>query len=1025
MRFGTAVPVASGATGRVVRAHDSERGCEVALKLLHRDDPAWVQRMLREAEVQMRLSHPHICEVYGTGRLGDQPFIAMRYVDGPPLDRAAASAADRDKALLVAQVADAIAYAHRQGVVHRDLKPSNILVEQRDGRPHPVVVDFGLVHDVDAPELTRTGQLLGTPGYMAPEQATAAAHVDGRADIYSLGVVLFELLAGRRPFSGESAAEILMQTLRREPPSLASLRPDIDPALSRIVRQCLETDVGWRYADAEALRDDLLAFGEGRRVAARRDTRWRRVRRFARRHPWRAGLGSAAALLALALVGAGTFSVLYARQQSTASQRYTEFAGTIENAIRLEAMKPAHDTAPVRAALGGRVAAFAAQLPDSGPAARRTGRFALGRALLALDDAAGAREHLQAALDAGEDSEELHAALGRVLMRQYFDALQDTAAIADPVLRQAAVEDLDRRHRTVAREHLHAASRDGSARARQMAALLKYLDGDADAAEAALLQAADDLAYPVDALVLAGDLAAIDALRTALGGDPAAAVLRWRDALARYRSAGEIARSHAGAAASECRTGGALVTALRHGAEVPEPEWRQALAACDRAIALDSASADAHASKALAHADLGLLLRSRGSWTEADFEPALRAARRARALEPQSISAERALGALLTQLAVWQAEQGETAAQATVAEALALLEAAQARDPASAHGAMMLANAYLAASRASVLGTADGERWLAAADAVLDRAAAQGEAPLVLELHIIENRTWRGFETYMAGGDAGETLALAVARARRVAERAPRHPQVPPTLGMAAWTLADFQHHTGADADAAAATAVAAYRQVVLREDASFVDLFNAVGALQLHARRRVDRGLAIGGELAMLDEWLARLSARAGENDIRIQLAGADHLRALEAVRAGVDPRPHFAAARRHTLPLLARSIDAREASLLLAEVAASEHDWRRRHGLSDTALMAEDEAAILAAVERFPDHALLRARTAAALLALPPSAPRRARAQSLLADAIERMPLLAGAYAPELAAIGLPQGSPAQDQARPAQQR
>src|SRR5690606_18762673 len=107
MRFGTAVPIAAGATGRVVRVFDAERGEEIALKLLHRDGPDWVQRMLREAEVQMRLAHPNVCRVHGTGRMGEQPWIAMQLVDGPPLDEAAAGLPDRDKAALLAQVADA------------------------------------------------------------------------------------------------------------------------------------------------------------------------------------------------------------------------------------------------------------------------------------------------------------------------------------------------------------------------------------------------------------------------------------------------------------------------------------------------------------------------------------------------------------------------------------------------------------------------------------------------------------------------------------------------------------------------------------------------------------------------------------------------------------------------------------------------------------------------------------------------------------------------------------------------------
>ena len=1003
MRFATAVPVAAGATGRVVRAFDHQRGEEVALKLLHRDDPVWVQRMLREAEVQMRLDHPCICPVYGTGRLGDQPYIAMRFVDGQTLDRAATGLPDRDKAALVAKVADALAHAHHRGVVHRDLKPSNILVERHaDGQLHPVVVDFGLVHDVDAPELTRTGQVLGTPGYMAPEQVTAAARVDGRADIYSLGVVLFELLSGRRPFVGESAAEILVQTLRAQPPSLPSLRPDIDPALARIVSQCMEADPAWRYADAGSLREDLVAFGEGRRVNARRDSHWRRLHRFSRRHPWRAGLGGAAAVLMATLVAVGAHSVFYAREQSARAQQYMEFAAGIEHAMRLELMKPAHDVAAVRDRLRRRVQVFAAALPASGPAAQRTGQFALGRALAMFGEHEAARVHLERAWQAGEDSPELHATLGRTLMRLYFDSLQVAASIADAELRDREIAALDREYRIGAREHLHGGARGDAARALQMQGLLAWLDGDPATAEQMLVDASTQLAFPVDALVLAGDLAAADGLGAGLDGDTSRALLRWRSALERYREATEIARSHAAAFAAQCRVGGSLVTLFRHGAAVEETEFRQALSACDRATSMDSGSAVAHASKAQAQADLGLLLRQRGSWSDADFEPAVAAARRALELAPDSLAAQRALGALLTQRAYWQAEHGDAESAETAAAAVAVLESAQRADAQSANGAVLLSNAHLAAARGAVLRLQDGEPHMIAAERVLEAVATHQNAPLVLAVQVVEIKTWRGFEAYMAGRHPGTALHDAVAHAERLFARAPAHPQVAPALGMAAWTLADFQRMSGVGAEATAQRAVDAYSAVVARPEAGFADLFNAVGALQLLARERLAGGHSAAAELELLGQWTARLRARAGDdNPIDIQLAANQHLAALEAAHGGRDPLPAFAAARQSMQRSLGNPIDRREAALMLAELIADEHEWRRLHAAADASRAAADERALEQVVHGPAAFPALEAAVARALLALPATPERAQRARGLLTGALERVPLLRGAYA------------------------
>ncbi len=998
MHTPTAVPIASGATGRVVRQYDAERGCEIALKLLHHDDPLWVQRMLREAEVQMRLAHPHICEVYRTGRMGEQPYIAMRLVEGETLDRATRGLPDRDKAALLAQVADAIAYAHSQGAVHRDLKPSNIMVEMRAEGPHAVLVDFGLVRDVGASDLTRTGQVLGTPGYMAPEQASAAATVDGRADIYSLGVVAFELFAGRRPFLGDNAVEVLIQTLRSEPPSLASLRPDLDPALCRIVRQCLETDPDWRYPNASELRDDLLAFRDGRRVLARQDTGLRRTRRFVRRHPWRAGLGTTAVLLLAGLLGTALHSVWYARQESLAAQRYMEFAASIEAAIRLEYMKPAHDVSAVRARLHRQVERFAEELPSSGPAALRTGQFALGRAHLALGELAAAREGLERAAEQGEDSEQLSQALGQVLLAQYFDALRASAAIEEEELREQAIGALDADFRSPARRWLQRAARGDSAEAGQMRALLAYLDGEAERAAVALGEAAQQLAYPVDALLMAGELIAAEGLRAGLAGDTSAALAHWRRAVGNFRQAVDVARSHPLAAAALCRSGGEFVTLQRHGAALDDDEYQELLTQCDAAIALNPTIAATHAAKAQALADLGLLRRQRGRWSGADFAPAIEAARHALSLAPGSVPGQRALGALLTQRAYWLAENGDVESQTVAGEAVILLQTAHAQESDSPHGAMMLANAHLAAARAAVVAGSSGDAGMIEAERVLDRAAAGQEAPVVLEAHIIDTKTWRGFEAYMAGREAGEVLEEALMRAERLRQRAPDHPRVDPVLGMAAWSLADYRRQTGGERGRELQLAVDAFRRVVASEDAGFSSLFNATSVLHDFAEWRVTRGIRIRAELEELQDWTDRLASVAGEDHpIDIQHAGHAYLQALDAELAGADPWIHSRSARSRIDAALGNPIDAREAATMLARLAVAEWRWRAEDG----GLPAGDELLRLdAVISRFPDLAVLKCETARLLLAMPATPDRVRRAGELFEQAIRQIPLLARGY-------------------------
>ena len=1005
MRFGTAVPIASGATGRVVRAYDPERGGDVALKLLHRDDPLWVQRMLREADVQARLAHPHICEVFGTGTLGEQPYIAMRLIEGEPLDTALRALSDRDKAAVLAQVADAIAYAHEHGVVHRDLKPSNILVERRDGAPHAVVVDFGLVREVGAPELTRTGQLLGTPGYMAPEQATDATSVDGRADIFSLGAIAFEAFTGRRPFLGESAAEVLIETLRRDAPSLTTLRPDLDPALARIVRQCLEAEPAWRYQDAGALRDDLLAFKDGRRVNARSNSAARRFIRFSRRHPWRTGLGLVASVSLAGLVAAVAASSWYAREQSLAAQRYTDFAASIEHTMRLEWMKPAHDVAAARRRLQDQVERFLDRLPASGPAAQRTGRLAAGRALAALGARARAQRELSTAAASGEDGAELHAALGRLLMQEYFDALQATATVENTELRQTAVSQLDGQFRRPALEHLRRAAANADERGRELQAWMLWFDGRSENAAHALEQLATRLAWPVDALMLSADMAAADGVSHALEGQREQSLDAWRTAARRYEAARNVARSHAESAAGLCRVAGGLAKLTRDGLAVPSAELTAAMSHCVAVTELDSLSAPGFAALAQAEADVARLRRSLNAWDEAGIARGEAAARQALALAPSDVEASRSLGALLGLRANVAVDNGDERAPALCDESIKWLTAAQAADPDDANGAMLLANAHLVAARAAAMDGRDRFAHLKAAESVLERAVATQGAPLVLELHLIENQVWRGFEAYSAGQYPGDVLERAVERARRLQERAPEHAQVAPALGMAAWTLADFQSLTGAGDPEVADMAVGAYRKALERQDVSFADLFNAISAMHLMANQRLDQRKSAAPQVAELRTWVERLVKRAdGKERIAIQVASLHHIAAREAMDSDANHAwQELIKARQAIDQALANPVDRREAlelalkiEALVAQLGRANEVLPRLPGLEELVQTTSDQPRAAAALARL-------------LLALPPDPARLARARTALQQALERMPLLAGRYAPEIGMLGL----------------
>jgi len=263
--------VARGGMAEVYRAHDRMLDRPVALKILFPElsvDRSFVERFRREAQAAANLSHQNIVPVFDWGEDGGTYFIVMEYVDGRPLSAILRSAGPLhpDRAVeIAADVAAALAYAHRHGVIHRDVKPGNVLITD-EGTVK--VTDFGIARAVNTEEsLTQTGAVMGTATYFSPEQAEGVA-VDARSDIYSLGVVIFEMVTGRPPFVGESPVSVASKHVRENPPAPRDINPGVPPDLEAIILKCMAKSPDYRYATGEDLRVDLLRFREGRAVSA-------------------------------------------------------------------------------------------------------------------------------------------------------------------------------------------------------------------------------------------------------------------------------------------------------------------------------------------------------------------------------------------------------------------------------------------------------------------------------------------------------------------------------------------------------------------------------------------------------------------------------------------------------------------------------------------------------------------------------------------------------------------------------------
>ncbi len=279
-----------GGMGVVYKAHHKKTGAAHALKVVMVDPfssnrPRLLARFKREVEILASMErHPGVVTIYDCGTQTGIPWCIMEFVEGGSLaDRLRAGKMKiNESAKLLTQIAQAIEHVHRNGIIHRDLKPGNVLL---DSRGHPRVVDFGLAYDVLADRLTRTGELLGTPVFMAPEQLSRRSESDegpvigAQADVYGMGAILYICLTGEPPFPGRDSLALLVDVMKNHPVHPREHNPEIPPPLEAICLKAMEKSPSERYATAQEMADDLARFTQGNTVSVSAPGRFARLRR--------------------------------------------------------------------------------------------------------------------------------------------------------------------------------------------------------------------------------------------------------------------------------------------------------------------------------------------------------------------------------------------------------------------------------------------------------------------------------------------------------------------------------------------------------------------------------------------------------------------------------------------------------------------------------------------------------------------------------------------------------------------------
>jgi tRNA A-37 threonylcarbamoyl transferase component Bud32 len=549
-----------GGMGVVYKARDRHLGRNVALKFIRDADSTHVMRLLQEARTQARIDHPNVCKVYEVGEVEGKAYIAMQLMAGEQLGRAASKLSLADKVWVMKEVAAAVHEAHRFGVIHRDLKPSNILVERAEsGQWVPVVMDFGLAYEVNQGHgLTQTGTVMGTPSYMAPEQARGEVKsIDRRTDVYSLGATFYELLTGVPPFTDATFVGTLAKVLNEEPVPLRVHVPHLPVELETLILKCLSKEPNLRYASARALAEDLGRYLDGEPILGQRPSLLQRWKKRACKHRTLVAISSLSLLsvLVFAVVGARSWlQVRHERQQSHAkallAERLGQQAKDMEWLMRVAYMMPLHDVHREEQRVREQMRQIASTQHELGDYGDGLVHYALGRGHLAIQEYEEAKKELTRAQEKGIDSTELHYARVRVLGELYYGP--DKRSYFDIAIREP-VEDGEflRRQRELA-EAVQALERGQHERlesAQYVRGLIAFYQSTyaptGQAAEQAAVQALVEAPWMYEAQKLQADMALAKARRRIYRDSAVRPYEAFREAIALYEKASESGRSDA------------------------------------------------------------------------------------------------------------------------------------------------------------------------------------------------------------------------------------------------------------------------------------------------------------------------------------------------------------------------------------------------------------------------------------------------------------------------------------------------